>query len=77
MGASIAQRNPKAPSSLDMMMEEQSAVDALSPQHEEEEEPEPEVSEPPKPATPKPQFANQPTNVNDDWVREAHAQLKE
>ena len=77
VGASIAQRNPKAPSSLDMMMEDQSAVDALSPQPEEEEEPEPEVSEPPKPATPKPQFANQPTNVNDDWVREAHAQLKE
>ena len=78
VGASIAQRNPKAPSSLDMMIEDQgSSLDALSPQPEEEEEPEPEISEPPKPATPKPQFANQPTNVNDDWVREAHAQLKE
>ena len=55
VGASIAQRNPKAPSSLDMMIEDQgSSLDALSPQPEEEEEPEPEISEPPKPATPKP-----------------------
>ena len=79
VGASIAHRNPKAPSSLDMMIEDQgSSLDALSPQPEEEEEEEEVVSRtPPKPATPKPQFANQPSNVNDDWVREAHAQLKE
>ena len=74
MGASIAHRNPKAPSSLDMMIEDQGSSPTRSRRNRRRRRRRKRLSSSPPARDPKPQFANQPSNVNDDWVREARAE---
>lgn len=104
VGAAQARRNPRAPSTIEALIEERAdALDILSPpqnhygttraspQHPERvfnrplpgEEvglrPPPDAAPPSRertPEAPKPTFANKAPAVNDDWVREAHAQLE-